>query len=178
MRLSRAGVLVTAFVLAGAAVAVAQTADDSHDILISIAGVATLELNDTTQITLSTSAPTAGNAGTAVAGSTNATKRLFYTLLTSGTQTIQASHGVTGPPAGTSIGLAASNVLAGNGTAVGGGVTLSGTPQDIITGIGSTATTRVLADVPLLTYTLQIDTPAALTIGDTTITVTLTLTGP
>jgi len=169
--------LIGGLLVAGAVGVFAQTADDSHDITVAIAGVATLELNDTSTITLSTSAPAAGSAGDPVAGDTDATKRLYYTLLTSAAQSIQASISAAAP-AGTSIDLVASNVLAANGTAVGGGITLSGTDQDIITGITSTATTRVLANVPLLTYTLQVDDPSLLVIGNSTVTVTITLTGP
>ena len=179
MRFVRTGILVLVVLLAVAAVGVAQTADDAHDVTIAIAGVATLELNDITTITLSTTAPAAGSAGDPVGGDSDNSKQIFYTLLTSAAQSITAEVDVD-PPAGTVLNLEASNVLAANGTAVAGGVdlTIAGGAQDIITGITSTATTRVLANVPILTYTLSISNPSLLTIGNTTTTVTLTLTGP
>ena len=174
MKIGRRALLTIVMLLAAAAMGFAQS--DAHDILITINGVAALELNSAAQISLTTQAP--ADAGDSVTGTSDSTKRLYYTLLTASPQSIQASITAGAVPGGTSVDLVASNVLAANGAAA-AAITLSGTPQDIITGISSTATTRADANVPQLTYTLQIDTPSLLTAGDSqTITVTLTLTGP
>jgi hypothetical protein len=172
MRFLRTSILVALVLLAGAAIGFAQT--DNHDITIDIAGVAALALNDGSTITLSTSA---GTPGDPVTGDTDATKRLYYTLLTSSAQTITAQVDAL-PPAGTSISVVASGVSGNEGTPVVGGITLAVAPANIVNAVTSCATGTGGSDGAALTYTLNITDQESLVIGSSTITVTYTLTGP
>jgi hypothetical protein len=152
-------------------------ADDTaqHDVTLNVLEVCLIDLNSTATITLNTIAPAAG--GMDPTGDTDTSKLLQYTSLvpTGDTRYISANWGGTdAAPAGTSLLLEVTSVPAGCGTA-GAQITLSDTPQNIITAIGSCAT-GVGANGAALTYTFSVDDVTQLVVGDTsTVTVTFTL---
>jgi len=178
MRFFRTGILVLVVMLAGAAVGFAQTFD-THDIVFDLSGFGVIDLSDATDITLTVSPPT--NPGDPPTGNSNNSKRLFYTVLTDTTYSINAA--ITGggsAPSGTHVELDVDDFGATSGGAA-ATYTLDAVAGDIITGIASTASGRVaVANAPRLTYTLVVDTPASLDTTDdaTSLTVTLTITTP
>jgi hypothetical protein len=80
-------------------------------------------------------------------------------------------------PSGTELSLEVTALTAGCGSAVGGGVTMNGTAQPIVTTIGSCATGTGATDGAQLTYTLSVTDDTQLdSCDDQTVTITLTLT--
>lgn len=154
----------------------AATDTATHDVTLQVSEIALIDLNNTAAITLTTNAPGAG--GENPLGDTNATKLLQYTsLVGSGlTRNITVEWGGTdAAPAGTSLKLLATSVPAGCGTAA-PQVTLSSTPTNLVTTIGSCATGTGASGTEL-TYTFSIDTVTSLVVGDNkTVTITFTLT--
>ncbi len=184
MRTLRTGILVLVVLLAGAAIGVAQT----HDVTINIGAVAALAVDTpATAVVLTTQAP--GAPGDPVDG-TSDTKAIFYTVLTAVNYRITAQLSALPVPAGVGTAIAGDVDIqvnadpaigpgAGTNGASPGDVTLTTAAQDIITGIGSTVTSRNAGTAPLLTYTLLVNNVSRLAVGDTdTVTVTLTLTSP
>ena len=164
------------FVIAALAMLAPGTvlAQETHDVEITIAGVAMLAVNDpATAVALTTQQP--ADAGNPVTGSSDS-KAIYYTVLTAIANPYRITAQIdAAPPAGTAVSVTA-NPGAGNGTSA-GAVTLGLATQDIITAIGSTATGRDPATPPELTYTLMVTNPGDLVAGtNATITVTLTLT--
>lgn len=181
MRFFRTGILILVVLLAGAAVGFAQTATDNHNVEVTIGNVFTLEVEASgTAVALSTSAPPAGSAGSAVVGDTGS-KDLYYTVLSSvATNTITAEIGADIVEATTGYRLTvAAAVPSGATHGVGSAAqTLSNTtPVTIISAIPSVATTRTNGTCPLLTYSLVIVNSADLdpAVAVDTHVVTLTL---
>ncbi len=150
----------------------AQTTTN-HDVVISVGDVNIIALNNTSDVTLTVSAP--GTPGDDPVGSSDATKKLQYTsIVASGLSRIITVDADANPPAGTGLTIEAA-VPAGMGT-TGGSKTLSlaaGT-QNIITGVGSCAT-GTGANGATLTYTLSVSDKTALLNASTTITATFTI---
>jgi len=147
----------------------------SHDVTINITEVVLLGLNNTSTVTLFTSAPT--NAGDDVVGSSDSSKELRYTSLVAPgiTRNITANYGTSdSTPSGVSLLLEVSSIPTNCGSAA-AQITVDSTAKNIITGIGSCATTTL--DGATLTYTLNILDINLLNDTDTsTVTITLTLT--
>ena len=170
-------ILLIVFTGIGSAFAATDTA--SHDVTITVSEVVLLELNDSTGISLSTTSPGAGSAGLSVTGETDSTKRLYYTsLVSSGTTrtiTAEIDSAITLPGLALQLSSTAAGGTEGSGA---GAVTLSTTPQTIVSNIGSCATGNTASDGANLTYTLVVTDENALQVDATgqTVTVTLTLT--
>ena len=153
-------------------------ANDSatHSVTLNVNEVVLLDLNDTSAVVLTTSAPT--NGGELPVGSTDTSKLLQYTSLVPSGQTRNLTvqwGGADAAPAGTSLKLEATSVSAGCGTSA-PQVTVGPTAQALITGIGSCAT-GTGASGSQLTFTFSIDNVNALVVGDnSTVTLTYTLT--
>ena len=80
-------------------------------------------------------------------------------------------------PSGCSLSLEVTSLTAGCGSAVVGGVTVSGTAQSVVGSIASCATGTGAADGAQLSYTLCVDDDTQLdSCDDQTVTITLTLT--
>jgi hypothetical protein len=176
-------ILVVLILLAMAGVgAFAQTDSDAHNVVITIAPIAALDLNDnTTDVVFTTSSPAlAGNDPGPLVGApaTDVTKRLWYTAanLGSAVRTITVST-VTSAPAGTALTVLAA-VEVGAGT-TGGTIDIDTAGSAIlVSAIPSVATGRGIGDGAGLTYSFWVSNPAALVVGvaPTTIVVTFTLT--
>jgi hypothetical protein len=147
----------------------AATDTATHDVTMNVNEIVLIDLNSTATLTLSTVAP--GSGGQDPTGQTDSTSKLlqYTSLVASGTtRNIQASwSGALDAqcPAGTHLELEAITVPGGCGSAVSGGVTLSGTDQNIITAIGSCAT-GTGANGAQLEYRFVIDTVSSLVVGD------------
>jgi hypothetical protein len=143
----------------------------THDVTMNVNEVVLIDLNDTGTLTLNTVAP--ANGGEDVTGETdNTSKLLQYTSLVAAgtTRNIQVSWSgaLDGAcPAGTHLEAEANSAPAGCGSVVGGGVTVSGVDQNIITNIGSCAT-GTGANGAVMEYRLVVDTVSSLVVGDTT----------
>jgi len=173
--------LVLALMVLMSMIGIVYAANDSasHQVTMNVVECVVIDLNDTSTITLQTTAPAVG--GDPVTGATDSTKRLQYTSLVPAGQTrrVTANWGpADSAPAGTSlrVEITAINGVAGNcGTAT-GQITLSNVAQNIITGIGS-CRTGTGANGATVTYTFSIDDISQLQVGDSkTVTVTFTLT--
>jgi hypothetical protein len=80
-------------------------------------------------------------------------------------------------PSGCQLALEVTSLTASCGSAVGGGITVSGTAQNIVATIGSCATGTGATDGAQLTYTLSVTDQTQLdSCDDQTVTITLTLT--
>jgi hypothetical protein len=80
-------------------------------------------------------------------------------------------------PSGCELSLEVTSLTAGCGSAVVGGITVSGTAQNIVGSIGSCATGTGASDGAQLTYTLSVTDNSQLdSCDDQTVTITLTLT--
>lgn len=144
----------------------------NHDVTINVNEVASVGLNNTTLITLSTVAP--ATAGDDPTGQSDNGKTVQYTSLndTGLSRELQAQISAA-TPAGTSLSLTAADPGGGNAGTTAGTVTLNTSAAAIITGIGSYATGGT---GPVLTYQLNVVTVASLVVGASgTVTVTLTL---
>jgi hypothetical protein len=121
-----------------------------------------------------------GTGGQTPTGDSDNSTYAQYTSIVSGaaTRSLQANWGGSdAAPAGCSLDLEVTAVTAGCGARVVGGVTLTASTQNIVTGIGSCATGTGATDGAQLTYTLNIDDSTQLDSGDDqSVTVTLTLT--
>jgi len=148
----------------------------SHDVTMQVNEIVLIDLNNTSTITLTTNAP--ANGGENPTGDSDSSKLLQYTSLVAvgTTRNISAQWGAADQaPAGTSLGLEATNVPGACGTAT-AQITLGSIAQNIITGIGSCAT-GVGANGSELTYTFNIDNVSNLVVGESqTVTITFTLT--
>ena len=178
MRFFRTGILILVALLAGAALGFAQTTDQ-HDITFDVSGFGVIDLSDDTAITLTVSPPT--NPGDPPTGNFDNSKRLFYTVLTGATYSVNAA--ITGggtAPTGTHVEVVVDDFGTTSGTAA-AAYTLDAVAGDVITAIASTASGRVaVTNAPRLTYTLVVDTPGSLDTADhgSSLTVLLTITTP
>jgi hypothetical protein len=123
-------------------------------------------------------APTTGGQ-TPPDDSDNTTYAQFTSVVAGSTaRTLTAAWGGSdAAPAGCSLALEVTTLTASCGSRVVGGITLSSTPQNIITAIGSCATGTAGTDGGQLTYTLGVDNVTLLDASDDqSVTVTLTLT--
>ena len=175
-----ATLMALAFVVLGAAGAFAATDSASHDIVLDVQEIAVIGLNDASSITLSTAGTIAAGADPSTAADdTDSSKLLRYTsVVQSGTtHSITVALGATGVPAGTQLAVEATSMPgAANVGSATGEVILSSTANNLITGIGSTATGTGANGVEL-TYRYRItDVSAMATDGDATVTVIYTLT--
>jgi hypothetical protein len=165
------GLGVAMFVVGGA-FAASDTA--SHDVTLQVQEVALLALNDATTLTLTIdgSGISAGDSLNSISDS-DSTRSLAYTsLVQSGlTRSISAAVG-TSVPGGTQLLLEATSVASGCGTAQ-GQITLGTTATDVVTGIGSCNTG---GSPTALTYTFDVVDSSLLSVANSTITVTYTLT--
>jgi hypothetical protein len=157
----------------------ALTATANHQVQLNVNEVAVLALNSTATITLEITPPVV--AGDEPQGDTDATKLLRYTSLVpdSTTRRMTVAWGALDvAPNGTELAVEITNVLPTNcGTAVAGGVVISDTAQDIITGIGSGRTGSNAGDGAVVSYAFNITDLNALDVGDNhLVTVTYTLT--
>lgn len=165
--------LVGALLLVGSAV-FALSDSASHSVTLTVTEAAQLDLNNAGTIILTTGTPTAG--GAVPPGSTDTSKRLFYTAVnpTGQERSIQVQASVAAP-AGTQLGVSAA-VEGGAGT----GSTVTSIPTataaDLVTAIPSVATGTDITDGAGLTYTFSVTNTALLATGDTSVTVTYTLT--
>jgi len=166
-------VLAVVLVLVAAG-AFAQTT--AHTVTITIAKVGVIGLNDTTDITFTTSAPVLPGDPVQVTPASDASKRLYYTCVNDAGKTRHITVGSDiAIPAGTS--LTVTPVTAGGaGTAVGAPVPIGTVAADLVTAIGSVATGRVAGTSGTgLTYNFALTGAAA--VGTTVVTVTYTMTG-
>ena len=143
----------------------------THDVTMNVNEVVLIDINNTGTLTLNTTAP--ANGGEAVTGETDSTSKLLqYTSLVGAatTRNIQVSWSgaLDGAcPAGTHLEAEAITVPGSCGSAVAGGVTVSGVDQNIITTIGSCAT-GTGASGAQMEYRFEVDTVGSLVVGDTT----------
>jgi hypothetical protein len=176
-------ILVVLVLLAVAGFAFAQIDTDAHNVVITIAPIAAIALDDTVDVTFTTSAPAlAGDppGPTVLAPATDVSKYLFYTAANLGaaerTITVTTSANA---PAGTALTVEAV-VAAGAGTDQGVIDIDTAGSYLLIDAIPSVATGRdgPGGDGAALTYSFWVATPASLVVGalPTTIIVTYTLT--
>jgi len=168
--------LIAALLTIAATMSFAANDTASHTVTMQVNEVALIDLNNTSNVLLTTTAPT--NGGEAVTGTTDSSKLLQYTSLVSAGSTRRITvnwGGSDAAPAGTSLKLEAVSVPASGGSAA-GQITVGSTATDLITGIGSVAT-GTGANGAALTYTFSVDTVTSLVVGASqTVTITFTLT--
>jgi hypothetical protein len=157
----------------------AQTDSDAHNVVITIAPIAALDLNDnTTDVTFTTTAPLlAGNdpGPTAGAPATDVSKRLWYTAASLGAATREITvQSDVAAPAGTTLTVDAAGAEGGVNA---GPITIGVGAQNLVTGITSIATGRTGGDGAGLTYSFWVSNAALLVVGvaPTTMVVTYTL---
>lgn len=174
-------ILVVLVLLAVAGFAFAQTDTDAHNVVITIAPIAAIALDDTVDVAFTTAAPAlAGDdpGPTVALPATDTSKRLWYTAANLGaaerTITVTTSANA---PAGTALTVEAA-VEAGAGTDQGVIDIDTAGSYLLIDAIPSVATGRTGGDGAALTYSFWVATPASLVVGalPTTIIVTYTLT--
>jgi len=151
---------------------------DTHQINVTVDGIALLRVNDGNAITLQITAPATEGDSTAV--KSNATNYLQYTSIRASgvTKKVTAATDVA-VPAGLSLLVTAAAPTTGAGTrgTSGGRKALSTSASDVITGIGSCYTGIGATDGGLLTYQLFVNNwTNVLSGGPTAVTVTYTLT--
>jgi len=166
--MKRVLVLVLVLVLAAFG-AFAATGTGSHTVTMNVNAIAAIAVVGG-NITMAVAPP--ATPGAQPADATDSTTKLAYTVVGAGVVTVQ--WGATdGSPAGTQLQVVAGSV-AGYGTAA-STVTISSTAQNLITSIPSCYTTA--AGVPVLQYTLHVQTPGSLVSSATkTATITYTMT--
>ncbi len=174
-------ILLAVFVLAlSGAVAFAANSSTNHQVQLNVPEVVLIGLNSGVTITLNVVAP--GVAGNPPTGQTDNSKVLYYTAVNAGAlhRNITVNWGgADAAPAGTSLHVVVTgiNTLSGNGGTAGAAVQISNVAQNIVTGITSCYTGTGGGNGAALTYTLQVDTPGSLVVGDNhLVTVTFTLT--
>jgi hypothetical protein len=154
-------------------VSVTYAASDTatHDVTMNVNEIVLIDINNTGALTLSTTAP--GNGGEDPTGQTDSTSKLLqYTSLVAGGASRNISVAWSGAldgacPAGTHLEAEAISIPGSCGSAVAGGVTVSGSDQNIITGIGSCAT-GTGANGAQMEYRFVVDTVSSLVVGDST----------
>jgi hypothetical protein len=143
----------------------------THDVTMNVNEVVLIDLNNTSTLTLSTTAP--ANGGEDPTGEIDSTSKLlqYTSLVASGTTrniSVAWSGALDGAcPGGTHLEAEAITVPGGCGSAVSSGVTVSGTDQNIITGIGSCAT-GTGANGAQMEYRFVVDNVSSLVVGDST----------
>jgi hypothetical protein len=171
-------ILAVAVLLFAAVGAFAQTSSDNHTVTITIAAIAAIDLNNTTDVAFSTVPPVlAGDdiGPTAALPATDTSKRLWYTALNATGNTRRITVGSSSnPPAGTTLQvMAAPEALAGTGSTR----AISTVAADLVTAIPSVTTGRTGTDGAALTYSFWVSAPGSLAEqAATSITVTYTLT--
>lgn len=176
---------------ANASFAQADSKVASHNVTINISEVALLDLESSTgtAITLAGTAPTEAGEAMSFADATDSSIWMNYSSIVSGTSTRNVTVAITGTgtvPEGLNLTvLAAADAAAGAGTLGAANpsvIILSGTPQDIIEGIGSAYTGDGSSAGHKLTYQLEYATDAAADYSkldfnnSDTVTITYTLT--
>jgi len=157
----------------------AASDDSIHDITVSVPEIVIMELNGTSEITLTVTAPTAGNAGNFVTGDSDNSKYLYYTTLVANgtTRTITAQLDANFTTGGIGVQLTATPDGGTNEGTSAGVITLDNTAKVIVNNIGSCATGRGIGQGTQLLYELIITDETALEVGaGDTVTITLTLT--
>ena len=159
--------------------AAALTDTDSHTVTMTVDEIALVNLDDTTNITLTIVAPASG--GQQPVNAINATKQLQYTSVVTplATRTITLSWGGAGAPAGTSLLAEVTGIISTIGSCgtTTGSITVSTTDTSLVNAIGGCATGTGATDGAALQYTLQIDDFTLLQAAQTTNeTLTFTLT--
>ena len=123
----------------------AQALTDSHAINFTITEGALLDLSDDSPMGFAIAlTAAAGDAGSAPAGTFNATRYLFYTVLSGASDAHISAALNLDMPAGTNLQLISTIAPGGTGTC-GATATIAdvdNTSQDIVTGIGSCYTSR------------------------------------
>ncbi len=161
-----------------AAAAFAASSSTNHQVQLNVPEVVLIRLDDATTITLNVVAP--GVAGNPPTGQTDATKHLRYTAINAGVtrRNIQVNWGgADAAPAGTTLRVQVTGIVPGGAGTAGAQVTISSVAQNIVTAIPSCVTGIAAGNGAALTYTLSVDTPASLLVGDNhLVTVTFTLT--
>jgi hypothetical protein len=154
----------------------AASATANHQVTISIGEVVAMALSDTSLLTLNVTAPAAAGDDPVGEDSSAAPRYLRYTTLnTTGTNRAVQARISASAPTGTALLLDGTLVGGGFGTEA-GQVTLTTSDQDVITGVGSGASGSAGANGVELVYTLDVTNATLLTIANTTVTVTFTLT--
>ncbi|MFZ5565061.1 MAG: hypothetical protein ACOZBW_13515 [Thermodesulfobacteriota bacterium] len=177
-----------ALVSLGAGTALALTDTATHDATITINEVALIGLDDTAALEWTIDAPTSGTPGDefSVTDPADATKFLQYTSIVSSTTTRTITVEIDADlPTGLVIAIAptdASN-CGDLGTSAAVDLTVTGSAEDLVTGIGSGYTgTTADTDGVQLDFTLDYDPDLCTIAGsifedeDTTVTLTYTLT--
>ena len=165
-------------------VVLADSNEGSHSISIEIPEVALLDLEGTTSITLAPTEPT--EAGEALDFSTATDNNVWVNyssiVATGNTRTVTAAITSGSVPTGMNLKVTAGS-FSGSGKGTHGSsasqITLSGSEQNVITGIGSCYTGNGSSNGHNLTYQLDLVAPenyADLVQANTSITVTYTLT--
>jgi hypothetical protein len=162
------------FIVAGAVIA-ADTA--TQTVQLNVDDICVIDVTgDPAALTIA--APAVG--GQTPADATDNSTYAQYTSVVCGAAarslTAQWGAGDTAP-SGCALSLEVTALTAGCGSAVGGGITMSGTAQPVVTSIGSCATGTGATDGAQLTYTLSVTDDTQLdSCDDQTVTITLTLT--
>lgn len=168
---------------AGAVLAETAVQSDSHVVEITISEVANLRVYEGTAVVIGIEGPDSAGASPKISY-VNADKNyLQYSSITVDGQTRKITGAITGAsgvPGGVVLRVtpatAAGYKVGAVGSAAGAAVTLSGTAQDIVTGIGSGYTGTAATDGVQLSYSIIL-TPEDLTAtGTATVEVTYTLT--
>jgi len=161
-------ILIVALVMLAAAGAFAATTAQ-HLINLNVVAFCAIELDpDTSTITMTPQTP--ADAGDPPADDTNTTKHLWYTVIRTGPLTSKITvewRATDAAPSGCALTVQATNMGGfGNSAGLVTFVNLNSTPQDFITGIPSCYTTRVANAGPRIDYTLDVQVPGNLTVGD------------
>ncbi len=148
-------------------VAVFAQATDTHTVTITVATIAVIDLNNTTDVAFSTAAPAlpGDDPGPPVGlPATDTSKRLWYTTVCAAGLTKKITVGTdVNVPGGTQLSVqAVPEALAGTGSTV--NISATGT-ADLVTLIPSVATGRGVADGSALTYRFWVNAPASLVVG-------------
>jgi hypothetical protein len=165
-----------------------DTKTDNHTVGITIPEVALLdlELSTSKDITMAFTAPSPSEAGNPIVAPANNTSLwLNYSSIVEATGadvarkvTVKTSATIPGVSIKVTAGADAGAGAGTKGTVVAGGVTLTTSDQDLITGVGSCWTDTGTSKGHQLTYALSLTSAAtygSLVAGTTTVTVTYTL---
>jgi hypothetical protein len=177
MRTSIATVVIVTFVCLMTATTVIAADTATQTVQLNVDDICVIDVTGD-PATLTISAPAVGGQTPADA-TDNSTYAQYTSVVPSGTTRLLTANWGAGDsaPSGTQLGLEVTSLTAGCGTAVGGGITVSGTAQNIVTAIASCATGTGATDGAQLTYTLSVSNMGALdSTDDQTVTITLTLT--
>lgn len=141
----------------------ADTDTDAHNVTINLSEVAILDIESagSTDITLGITAPTEAGLPADASAATDSSLWLNYTSILGAQTSRSVTAAITSGsvPAGVTLSVTAAGYAGtGDGTTgtTTGAVSLTGTPSDVITGIGSAYTGDGVSNGHNLTYTLTI----------------------